>query len=434
MLFPEAPLDAYRTDLARDRNREDFGGADTVWLLTAHCLSRLVRATALDLPALGNQCAGALRDFSEPPADDTPPTPESEIADLLLIVEGLQNLRDPVRGDGLSRGIRGMIRRMADHGALSMAYTTVALTRRLTFELSDRERGLLAAEQAMVARLLGDLDVAEELYRASESIGERASDLGLLARVYIGRGVLDRVRGNYPRSRIFFERALELSETVRDRELVRLANQGLTICHAMHGKHGRALEHGWATLQLADGDAGREAEALTNLAQICLMAGCPAAALRGYAAVLERATSPRVVLSALGGAALAAAQSGDRESLARAAAAIEERTRDQTFPYENAQALYHLAIASETIGDGRQCEDYLARTRQVAKARGFFELLHKTERSEVTKAATRPAASAHLTPSSETVVAELSRFDVGDGGVLVLSRRSRTASNPGLTG
>ena len=57
MLVPEAPLDAYRSDLARDKTREDFGGADTVWLLTTHCLSRIARASAQDVPLLGEQCA-----------------------------------------------------------------------------------------------------------------------------------------------------------------------------------------------------------------------------------------------------------------------------------------------------------------------------------------------------------------------------------------
>ena len=52
MLVPEAPLDAYRSDLARDKTREDFGGADTVWLLTAHCLSRIGRASVQDVPTL----------------------------------------------------------------------------------------------------------------------------------------------------------------------------------------------------------------------------------------------------------------------------------------------------------------------------------------------------------------------------------------------
>ncbi|HEX6313362.1 MAG TPA: hypothetical protein VFZ73_00825 [Gemmatimonadaceae bacterium] len=425
MLVPEAPLEAYRTDLARDTAREDFGGADTVWLLTAHCLSRLARASAEDITVLGTQCASALREFTEPSSEGTP-TPDAEIGDLLLVVEGLSNITTRAGADALTKGIRGMATRMADTGALSMAYTTVSLTRRVASDANDHERGLLTADQAMVARLLGDLEAAEELYRAAESIAERGSDMTILSRAYIGRGVIDRVRGNYPRSRVFFERALELAETVQARDLMRLAHQGLTICHAVGQNFDRALQHGWATLQLADGNEGREVEALGNLAQLCLLAGFPAAALRGYAAMLGKtASSPRMVLSALGGAAVAAAHAGESGVLDRVASEIGARVSTSGLPYENAQALFHLATAYAVTGDEMRRDDFLARTRKLAKARGFFELLHKTEAAELAKA-TQPAAHGRrLTPASETVVAALKEIDVGEaGGLLSVTRQA----------
>jgi len=422
MLVPEAPLDAYRSDLARDKSREDFGGADTVWLLTAHCLSRIGRASAPDLTMLGSRCASALREFTEPSTEGTP-TPVAEISDVLLLVEGLNNIVTRSGADSLTRGVRGMANRMAECGALSMAYTTVSLTRRVAENAGDRERGLVTADQALFARLLGDLDAAEELYRAAESVGERCGDMTVLARVYVGRGVVDRVRGNYPRSRVFFERALELAETVRSRELMRLAHQGLTICHAVARNFDRGLQHGWATLQLADGDQGHETDALANLAQLCLDAGCPAAALRGYAAILGRALSPHKMLGALGGAAIAAAQVGDAAVLDRAATEIDARVRASGLPYENAQAQYHLATAYAAVGNSKLRDEYLGRARKLAKARGFFELVHKTEPALVEKAARPPAASANLTRNSQDVVASLTDLDVGEaGGLLALSR------------
>jgi tetratricopeptide (TPR) repeat protein len=421
MLVPEAPLDAYRSDLARDKTREDFGGADTVWLLTAHCLSRMGRVSAQDLPTLGTQCASALRDFTEPSTDGTP-TPVEEISDLLLVVEGFTNILTRAGADSLSRGARGMANRMAESGALSMAYTTASLTRRAAESASDRERGLLTADQAMFARKLGDLEAAEELYRATESIGERSTDMFLLARAYVGRGVVDRVRGNYPRSRVFFERALELADTIQERELRRLAHQGLTICHAVARNFDRALQHGWATLQLSDGEPGQEAEALANLSQLCLDAGFPVAALRGYAAILGRSLSPRMMLGALGGAAIAAAQAGDSAVLKRAEAEISARVRGSGLPYENAQALYQLATAYAAVGDIATRDVYLGRARTLAKARGFFELLHKTDTAHLEKAA-RPAASVSLTRPSRDVVSSLSDLDVGEaGGLLALTR------------
>jgi tetratricopeptide (TPR) repeat protein len=314
---------------------------------------------------------------------------------------------------------------MADSGALSMAYTLVALTRKVTEDACERERGLLAADQAMIARLIGDLDAAEELYRVAEAIGEKAADMTLLSRSFIGRGVIDRVRGNYPRSRIFFERALELAETVQARDLLRLAHQGLTVCHTVAENYDRGLQHGWATFQLADGDSAREVEALANLAHICLVAGFPAAALRGYAAMLDKVVSPRVILGALGGAAVAAAQAGEASVLARAAGEIDTRVGTSGLPYENAQSLYSLATAYATIGDVERRDAYLARSRKIAKARGFFELLHKTDPAELERAAQRPPASVQLTRSSQTVVTSLTEFDVGEAGALLsLTRRA----------
>jgi tetratricopeptide (TPR) repeat protein len=424
MLVPEAPLDAYRSDLARDKSREDFGGADTVWLLTAHCLSRIGRSGKEDVLALGAQCAAALREFTEPSTDGTP-IPSAEIADLLLVVDGFTNLRSRDGADALTRGVRGTANRMVYAGALSMAYTLVSTTRRVAEQASDRERGLLASDQAMIARFLGDLDAAEEIYRAAEGIGEKAKDMMVLSRAYIGRGVVDRVRGNYPRSRIFFERGLELAETVAERELMRLAHQGLTICHAIGKNFDRALQHGWSTLQLADGDAGREAEALTNLAQLCLDSGFPAAALRAYAAVLSRALSARIALSALGGAAIAAAQAGEPNVLARARHEITLRVNTSGLPYENAQALYHLATAYAGLGEFAERDELLTRARKLAKARGFFELLHKTDPDLVTRAAQPPSVIKNLTRSSRDVVASLSEFEVGEAaGLLSLTRSS----------
>jgi tetratricopeptide (TPR) repeat protein len=272
--------------------------------------------------------------------------------------------------------------------------------------------------------LLGDLDTAEELYKASESMAVKSSDMSVLSRSYVGRGVIDRVRGNYPRSRVYFERALELADTVQERELKRLAHQGLTICHAVTENHDRALSHGWETFRLADGNASREADALLNLAHICLSAGFPAAALRSYAAILSKPLSPHRMLGGLGSAAIAAAQAGDTGVLARAASEISQRVRGSGLPYENAQALYQLGVAYAIMGDETQRDDYLGQARKLAKARGFFELLHKTEPSELAKAA-RTRAAFQLTRSSQEVVASISELDVGEaGGLLALTHHS----------
>lgn len=418
MLGLESPLDAYRSDLARNKMREDFGGSDTVWLLTAHCLSRLTRASIEDREIIATQCAAALRDFTDPTVAGAS-ADERELRNLTLIVEGLAEFGARRAAEALSQGVRGLSNGMVEAGALSTAYTTIAHAREVTVCAGDRERGLLTAHQAYVARMLGDLETAEELYAATEEIGRQAVDFAVLARANIGRGVIARRRGNYPRSRIFYERALELAETARADDLVMMAHQGLTVCFAMNQDFDRALQHAWTTYELSRGDNTKEAEALGNLAQLSLDAGFPHAALRGFAAVLGRSDSLRVSLGVLGGAALAAAQAGKIEILTRISDETDRRVLTSALPYENAQALYHLAMAFAAVGDTERSDAYLARTRRLAKARGFFELLHRTERQQLTRAAAKTTAPHELSPTAHQVVESLAEVELGAAAELL---------------
>jgi tetratricopeptide (TPR) repeat protein len=422
MLVLESPLDAYRSDLARNGHGADFGRDDAVWLLTAHSLSRLSRAPIEDREIIATQCAAAIRDFM-PSAGDAPSNVDAHRLNLALVVEGLRGTMERSGADALARGIRGLASRMAEAGAFSTAYTTLGHARDVVGAACDRERGLLAADQAFIARLLGDLETAEELYQVASDIGERSADFSLLSRASIGRGVIHRVRGNYPRARVFFEQALELAETARSNDLVLLAHQGLTICFAIARDFDRALQHGWKTYRYAEGDPGREVEALGNLAQLCLDAGYPRAALQGFAAVLQRTDTLRVCLNHLGGAAVAAARSGALEVLGRVAAEAESRILSSALPYENAQALYHLAKAYAIVGEHNRSRDYLARTRRLAKARGFFELLHATEDKELARATATAAPAGELSESSRSVVTSVSALDIGDTAeVLAIAR------------
>jgi hypothetical protein len=92
-------------------------------------------------------------------------------------------------------------------------------------------------------------------------------------------------------------------------------------------------------------------------------------------------------------------------------------------PYENTQAIYHLATAYAIVGDTANSETYRARARKLAKARGFFEILHQTENEAVAKAATPLNSSASLSKPSQDVLTSISDLDVGEAAsVLALTR------------
>ena len=74
------------------------------------------------------------------------------------------------------------------------------------------------------------------------------------------------------------------------------------------------------------------------------------------------------------------------------------------------------------VGARERSEAYLARTRRLAKARGFFELLHKTERQQLARVAAKAAPTLELSAGSQRVVASLSVVDVGHAAeVLAIS-------------
>ncbi|MEO6445518.1 MAG: hypothetical protein ABIZ91_00490 [Gemmatimonadaceae bacterium] len=409
MLAPLSPLDAYRDDLNRLHRRSEFGNADTVWLLLAHCLGRLSKVGDAVRDQLAAQSANALRDLADS-ADSLDESDSAHVSDLRMLITGLSAIETRAGADALSRACRGFAARMADAGALAVAFSVIGCARNVAMDASDRERGLLAADQARIARQLGELDSAEELYRTASAIGERSSDSELLARASLGRGVISRVRGNYPMARTLFQHGLNLAVNAKSRELEFFAHQGLTIVTCVTGDCDASLSHGWSAFRLAIGDVTREAETLTNISQLCLEYGYPSAAIRGFMASLARSEVLRVRLAALGGAALAAGRMSDRSLLQRITREITQTVERSALSYENAQALYHLSAAHVAIEDEVNAERYRQEVQKIAKERGYFELMHQAERDEVARAATL-AARRDLDVTSREVVSSLELFE-----------------------
>jgi tetratricopeptide (TPR) repeat protein len=235
------------------------------------------------------------------------------------------------------------------------------------------------ADQAWVARTLGDLDSADDLYNQVATAGAKADVIELRARALLGKGVVARVRGNYPSARKLFREGLAYAESGGLSELTAIGHQGLMIAAATAGDNQTALVHGWAAFELATNIPSRQAEILINLSNVSLLAGQARAARSGFVASMARADSPRVKLACVGGAALAAATIRDDGSLARFTATAEELMSPTAFPFETANALKSLYQAYELAGDRVVAEDYRVRARTLARRNGFFEVVLATE-------------------------------------------------------
>ena len=404
----QSPLDAYRSDLSRNPGRSDFGSSDTVWLLVAHCLHRLTRVPTLARPAIASHCASALGDLAssvEEGAEDNQLT--RTLCELQVALEGFEH---PDQVDTLCQVVRGLTNRMSNGGALSLAYATIGHLRSAAVHASARETGLNLAEQARIARFLGDLDGSEELYGLAAEVGSAADEAEVVVRASLGRGVIARVRGNYPRARELFQLGLADAKEAGLEELAGLAHQGLLIAAAVAGDIDTALVHGWAALQHAEGNEEKQMEMLINLAQLARDAGYPAAALRGFLSALTRTTIPRLRLSAVGGALVAAAEVGERALVERLRLIAERDASRSLLPYESAQATRAISVALRTIGDVAGAETYRLRARTLAKKGGFFELVVATEPVAEAAPARRPrqlqASSAYVIDSLEHMPAD----------------------------
>lgn len=417
MLPLQSPLEAYRSDLSRHPNRSDFGRSDTVWLLVAHCLHRLSRAHGEARRSIADNCASAIGDLASTVAPDT--SEEATMITQLARLRGALPFIDTARGGAeLVDAARALARQMGEAGALWLAFSTLGHVRLAATGSRPRDIGLAMADQAWVARTLGDLDSAEELYDEVTATGLRSGEVELVARALLGKGVTARVRGNYPKARKWLREGLEHAESAGLSDLAAIGHQGLLIAAGTAGDLDTALVHGWAAYELLSDEPDRQAEVLINIAQASLDAGQALAARSGFLASMSRNASPRVRLACLGGAAVASATVGDTVALMKLSCSAEDCLSPSAFPYETAGVLKSLYRAFDLVEDAARAEDYRLRARALARKNGFFEVVLATEVRETIK----PARSVEpvLSEESWNVIHSLESMEV-ESSALALS-------------
>jgi tetratricopeptide (TPR) repeat protein len=380
------PVEAYRRDLARLRRTTSFGEEDDGWLLLAHVVHQRAASSAVaDVEPL-EEDAGALRRLAV-------------------------RLASAPRIDGaLVAELSAAALRMESAGALLLAASMLASLDRALGDALARERGRIVAQWARVERVLGETDVAADLYERVRRLGIRHKLPELLARADLGLGVLARMRGNYPEARQRFRRGLAVAERAGLAELTGLAHQSLMIAAAVARDFDTALSHGWAALAHVAGNRVQEADVLLNLASLCLDMGEDEAALRGFLSAGERATKERIHIAARAGAAVAAARLGDRDLLAACISDVEQALLGEMAPYERAQRLLTLSDAWRAADESAAAESARERGIAIALAHGFAELVHQYGEPVTLKSSSPSAELVPLGADARRVVVALSGF------------------------
>ena len=378
-----SPLDAYREDLSRASGRKRLAADDEFWIILATGMRRLAQAPPRSRPAAARRLSAALVTFGEQlkktaPARKAPGEARANTGRPFGVAEALRHFPDPEHASALVAEVRGTVADAEEAGALLLAREILTDLSALSPHAPPVDRGLVLIQLGRVARTLGELDVARDLYGAAGDLGRATGSRELEVREAVALGVLARTRGNHPAARELFETAASGASDLNLPDVSGLAHHGLMVEMADAGEFDTALRHGWQALSAARAQGAREAEMLINLAEICARAGYDAAALGGFAAALARTTIPRLRIPALAGTASAAGRLRDRTRLAQAERAIVAEPID-AFPFEVSRAWLCIARARQALGDAAAADAAAASAAAIAKAHGFHEITHRAE-------------------------------------------------------
>jgi tetratricopeptide (TPR) repeat protein len=380
-----SPLDAYREDLSRVRGRKRLATGDEFWIILATGLRRVAQAREAARPVAARRLASVLatfaNEFGKEPDAATEPV---ELADAavarraMAVADALAQYPDPEYATPLVRHVRDASADAEEAGGIEIAREILTDLVELASHARPLDRGLVLLQLGRIARTRGDLDSAHDFLKAAGDLGRASGTRELEVREAVAEGVIARTRGNYPAARRLYETALAGASELGLADIVGASHQGLMAVALMADEFDAALHHGWLALSNARDLGAREAETLSNLAELCAKAGYDAAALGGFAAALGRTSAPRVRIPVLGGVATAAGRLGNTRVLDLVERAIT-REANEAFPYETSGALLSLARAKRAVGDTVAGDAAAKKAADIAHAHGFFEITHYIE-------------------------------------------------------
>jgi tetratricopeptide (TPR) repeat protein len=384
MLAPLPSVEAFRRDAVSPDSIDLDDGILSSWLESA---TRLERA-----------------------AMTSGPTRERLLLGLLARHDVVAFPDAPLSNAAVFSTVTDLAAEMEDQACFRLAHSVLATLLLVLPESEAGLRGRVIAQQARVARHLGEREAAARYYQEVEALGVEHQLPDLLGRAWYGLGLLDHQRGVIPEGRRRFRAVIELEGAAA--ESVGYSHHQLMVGAATAGDYDTAAEHGWKAFRGAS-TSGQETEALLNLAQLLLEAGHARAALRGFAAALARKPILRHELPILGGAACAAAA-----ALPRAAARalvrnfadrgqfiVKALRNGEALAYPSASALVELSEALNVVGESERAREAADQADRLASAHGFYQLTYRLENPVLV------AEPTPLAPSTQEIIAAVDELE-----------------------
>src|SRR5437867_990366 len=226
MITSLPPLEAFRRDTVHLSSQDQTPARPAAWLSAAILLHRWSESSESEQAELRAALEGTLEQTII--ADGRPlprPTPR------------------PAGDEWIAAEARRVANEAEEAGAIHLAWTILTLVESIRPD-DDLERGRCIAQRARIARLADDREGAEELYQTVEQVGRDSGNPELLARAFLGYGLLSRTRGNYPDARRWSTLAAAEADANGVTDVSSLAHHTLMICAGVAGDFDQSLLEG----------------------------------------------------------------------------------------------------------------------------------------------------------------------------------------------
>jgi len=268
---------------------------------------------------------------------------------------------------------------LADDGYEADAFNTslsmLTALDRADARLSPVQRGRLLARRARILARLGRLEHARDHFLDLGRLGKRIGSAELRARAWLGLASIAQMRGNYAAMEALDRRAARLAGREGLSFIERFAHLGLTVAAVKRRDFDDAIVHGWAVYRASLGWPVDEGESLQTFGQVMLEAHCFAEARAALAAVVSRALPARIIVPALGGLALSAAETGRAATVRWVANQLRMIAETGVARFVLSTALLECSVALKRIGQEATSAALREQATTIAAEHGFHEVL-----------------------------------------------------------